>query len=224
MVHFRRQDAGQTQAGSGCQVTIPAAARVAVSCDHAAIGLFMSVIMLIITSIGNFTTPDGRARRAFDAGNNAFHTFSYSQAIAEYDQAIRLKPDFGEASYQSRSRLSGQGRRRAGSGRLRPGRQVHALVIRCLRQPGTRLSRHRRVRQGDRRLGQALEHEYIADERAAAYDNRGIAYCYKEDYAQAIADFDAAIRATVKIISTCRPTRSRMKLTRWINVSTSASR
>ncbi len=61
------------------------------------IGLLISVSRALRTPFESRRTHERLAERSFDAGNSAYDTQYYDQAIANYDEAIRLKPGYGEA-------------------------------------------------------------------------------------------------------------------------------
>ena len=79
--------------------------------------------------------------------------------------------------------------------RLRRGHPPRPQVRRGLRQPRQRLVRQAGVRQGDRRLHEAIR---LDPEYAAAYNDRGGAWYAKQEYDKAIADYNEAIRLDPK--------------------------
>jgi tetratricopeptide (TPR) repeat protein len=157
------------------------------------IGLFMSLITLIVSLIN----PDHRATSSFNAGNSFYDARNYAQASGKYEEAIRLKPTFGEA-YNNR-----------GLAYRAKGNDVQALAdfdqaIRFMPSSSESYNNrglvYRATGEYDKAIAdfnQAIEHDYFYT-TGTYFDNRGVTYCYKDDYDQAIADFDAAIRAIVR--------------------------
>jgi tetratricopeptide (TPR) repeat protein len=154
------------------------------------IGLFVSLIVLL----ASLASPDGRAKRSFNAGNDDYDARRYDQAIARYDQAIRLKPGFGEA-YNNR----GLAHRAAGhyDRAIADFDQAVRLMSLSSEVYNNRGLAYRAIGAYDKAIAdfsQAIEHD-LFHTNEAYYDNRGVAYWYKDDHDRAIADFDAGIRA-----------------------------
>ena len=121
----------------------------------------------------------------------------YDKAIADYTEAIRLDPD-DTAAYANRGYgLVRQEGVRQGDRRLHRGHPTRPRRRRGLYYDrGTRLVRQEGVRQGDRRLQRG--HPARPRQTPTPTRNRGIAWCAKQEYDKAIADYTEAIRLDPK--------------------------
>lgn len=127
----------------------------------------------------------------FRRGNRASEDGDYIKAIANYDQAIRLKPDFAEAYYN-------QGIIRGNQGEHQKAIDGFNEAIR-LKPDYAEAYFNRGVAWGK----QGKEQQAIADYSVAvqlnpddekAYNNRGFAWMEQGEEQRAIADFGEAIR------------------------------
>jgi tetratricopeptide (TPR) repeat protein len=157
------------------------------------IGLFVTLIALLVS----LASPDGRAKRSYNAGNDDYNAHRYDQAIARYDEAIRLKPGFGEA-YNNRG-LAYQAMRDYEKA-IADFDQAVKFMYGAASAYNNRGLAYRAMGAYDKAiadLSHAIERDTFST-NAAYYDNRGVTYCYRDEYEKAIADFDAAVRAIAR--------------------------
>ena len=95
----------------------------------------------------------------------------YDRAIADYDQAIRLKPDYADA-YNNRASPTQQGRLRPRHRRLRPGHPAQAGLADAYNNRGIAYDEGRY----DRAIADFDQAIRLKPDYAEAYYNRGIAY------------------------------------------------
>ncbi|MGO9485219.1 MAG: tetratricopeptide repeat protein [Rhodomicrobium sp.] len=124
-------------------------------------------------------------------GNAYYYKHDYDLAIADYDQAIKLNPQFAEAYFDRGNALDRQGdwvRALADFDRaiqLNP-RLAHAYLGR-----GNIFSKKHDFERAIVEYTQALKLNTLFVE---AYYGRGTAYYNKRDYERAIGDYDRALR------------------------------
>ena len=146
------------------------------------------------TPVPNFTsTPAGSddAEAYHNRGVAHAELGRYAEAIAEYDEAIRLRPDYAKAYF-------GRGNARARLGRHAEAIADYDEAIRL--QPDLAEAYYNR---GLAYASLGWYEEAIADydeairqrpDYAEAYNNRGVAHAELGRYAEAIAEYDEAIR------------------------------
>ncbi len=136
------------------------------------------------------TSPDRRAQAHLNRGRIYFERGDFDRALAEADQAIRLKPDYAGA-YAARCALHRA--RRAYDRAIADCDQA----IRLNPQEGLALANrgaiHLELVEYDRTIAD-LDHAICLDPRdAKAFADRGVAW-HKGQHDRAIADLDQAIR------------------------------
>ena len=150
------------------------------------IGLIVSAIILVMSQI----SPTGRAESNFNAGNSAYDVQDYDRAIAKYDEAIRLKPDYGKAynnrglAYQAKGSTDQAIADFAEAIRLNPG------LGEAYYNRGLAYQAKGSYDQAIADFDEAIKFLYGA---ASVYNSRGLAYSDMGEYDKAIADFGLAI-------------------------------
>ena len=129
-------------------------------------------------------------KRFNNRGNALLELKRFEEALASYDQALEIKPDYADAlqqPWQSRCRAQAL---RGGAGELRPGAGAQARLRRALNNRGNALQELKRFEEAlasyDRAL--ALKPDY-----AEALNNRGIALQELKRLEEALASYDRAL-------------------------------
>ena len=161
------------------------------------IGLLVSVVMLIAYLLNPAARTERLVERSFNAGNSAYDSLDYDQAIANYDEAIRLKPGFGEAYNNRGLAYQAQGNYDQAIADFDEAVKFMYGAASVYNSRGLAYSDMGEYDKAIADFGLAIEHD-LFHMTAAYYDNRGSAFLALEDYDAAIADFDAAIRLTVR--------------------------
>ncbi len=120
----------------------------------------------------------------------------YAKAIADYDEALRLDPEYAVA-YQNR----GQAHLRMGAYPKAIADFSHALELRPNHVPtllGRGAARHGK-KDYDGAVADYTDAIRLDPKSAVAFNNRGLALYAKEDYTRAIDDFTEAIRLDGKL-------------------------
>jgi tetratricopeptide (TPR) repeat protein len=139
-------------------------------------------------------TPSAAAKAAYDRGVEYFDKESYIEAIAEFDQAIRLDPNYAEAyAYRARSYNSNSSKRDLNQG-LSDANKAIQLNPRLGIGYFARAYVYSEKNDYDRAIADYTEAIRLNPNFAPAYNNRGIRYSEKNDNDRAIADFTEAIR------------------------------
>jgi tetratricopeptide (TPR) repeat protein len=157
------------------------------------IGLFISLIEALVS----FVTPESRAKREYNAGNDNYEVRSYDQAIAGYSEAVRLKPEFWEAHNNRVLGYQAKGDYEAAIADFDQAFRLMPLSSEVLNNRGLAYRAIGAYDEAIADFNKAIEWD-INSLHPAYYDNRGVAYWYKEEYDQAIADFNADVRAIVR--------------------------
>jgi tetratricopeptide (TPR) repeat protein len=153
------------------------------------IGLLVSLVSLVAFVVSQ-SSPDGRAQSRLEEGNSAYDSQSYDYAIDRYDEAIRLKPDYGEAynnrglAYQAKGSTDQAIADFAEAIRLNPG-LGEAYYNRGLA--------YQAKGSYDQAIADFDEAVKFMVGAASVYNSRGLAYSDMGEYDKAIADFGLAI-------------------------------
>ncbi len=159
------------------------------------IGLIISLIVALVSLV----TPESRAKREFSAGNDNYEVRSYEQAIARYDEAIRLKSDFWEAYNNRGLAQQAKGEYDRAIADFDQALKLNPVSAQTSEILDNRGLAYRAIGAYDEAIAdfsEAIEQDSFAL-HPAYYDHRGVTYWYAEDYDKAIADFNAGIRAVV---------------------------
>ena len=134
------------------------------------------------------SAPD-RARAEMAAGMRKMGPGAYGQAIASFDRAIDIWPEFAEAYLNRGVAEHGKGERGAALADLEKALDLDPDLIRAYNERGLIYLESGDGRQAIRNFDQSLKIKPSLD----GYYQRGIAYETLQAHGKAVADFDAAI-------------------------------
>jgi tetratricopeptide (TPR) repeat protein len=115
----------------------------------------------------------------------------YEQAIANYDQAIQIKPDFYQAWTNRGNALSDLGEKEEAIANYQQAIQIKSDFHDAWNNRGVALAELREYEQAIANYQQAIQ---IKSDFHDAWHNRGVALFRLGEYEQAIASFDQAIQ------------------------------
>jgi tetratricopeptide (TPR) repeat protein len=127
----------------------------------------------------------------FYRGNASYHKGDYGRAIADYDQAIQLKPDFAEAYYNRGNAYANKGDHNRAIADYDQAIQLRPDFAEAHYNRGNASYYKGDYDRAITDFNQAIQ---LKPDFAEAYYNRGLAYADKGDYDRAIADYDRAIQ------------------------------
>ncbi len=148
--------------------------------------LGISLLLLAGQGCGNF-----RSERAFESGVDAVEGRNYDLAIAEFSEAVRLKPDYAEAYINRGVAYVGKGDYDRA---IADENQAIRLDPRQARAYCNRANDYTHKDDWDRAIADCNEAIRLNPDQAVAYYNRANCYGHKGDYGNAIADCIEAIR------------------------------
>jgi tetratricopeptide (TPR) repeat protein len=128
-------------------------------------------------------------------GNAYYHKHDYDLAIADYDQAIKLNPQFAEAYSGRGNALDQQGDLDRALADLDRAIQLNPRLANAYVSRGNVFCKKRDFERAIGEYTQALKFNTLFVE---AYYGRGNAFFYKRDYERATADYDRALRIDPK--------------------------
>ena len=138
----------------------------------------------------NKNEPPKTAKEYFDRGNERYHNGDFDDAIADFNEAIRLKPDFVEA-------LGSRGNAWGHKGEYDKAIADYNESIRL--KPDDERSWYNRGRtwnakgEYDKAIADLNEAIRLKPDDASTWNNRGVAWSKKGEDDKAIADYDEAI-------------------------------
>ena len=137
----------------------------------------------------------------------------YDKAIADFNEAMRLDPNYADRVQQPRPGLGRQRRIRQGHCRFQPGPAAQSQLRLRLQQPrhclATKASTTRPLPTSTRPCGSIPM-------TPTRYYNRGVAWNDKGEYDKAIADYDQALRLDPQVRHRVRRPRHRLERERRV--------
>jgi tetratricopeptide (TPR) repeat protein len=150
-----------------------------------------TLILAVLLVFSIVSCSEQPAKTHFEKGKQLFNQSNYDEAIKEFDEAIRLKPDMAEA-YAFRARS--YNRKDDYDRGLADANKAIQLNPKLAVGYYARGNNYRDMNDKDSAIANYTEAVKLDPKFALAYANRGNAYADKKDYDRAIADYTEAIK------------------------------
>jgi tetratricopeptide (TPR) repeat protein len=135
--------------------------------------------------------PSGDAVTFFNRGNDHYKKGDYDRAIADYNEALRINPNYAEA-YNNRGLAYYY--KKDYDRAIADYNEALRIDSNYANAYNGRGATYSEKKDYDRAIADYSEALRMDPNSARAYNNRGLAYSDKKDYDRAIADYSAALR------------------------------